>query len=89
MADACHLHFGKYLFGCYGVTANSNMSLVGFAIVFGNENGECWRAFWKFIRSLHPEMNTDDVTVTTDQDKGQMGALAQAQEMPNVVQFHC
>ena len=27
MADACHLHFGKYtLFGCYGVTANSNMS---------------------------------------------------------------
>jgi hypothetical protein len=88
MADACHLHFGKYnLFGCYGVTANSNMSPVGFAILFGNENGESWRAFWKFIRSLHPEMNADDVTLITDQDKGQMGALAQ--EMPNVVQFHC
>ena len=60
---------------------------VGFAIVFGNENGECWRAFWKFIRSLHPEMNADDVTIITDQDKGQMAALAQ--EMPNVGQFHC
>ena len=88
MADACHLHFGKYtLFGCYGLTANSNMSAVGFAILFGNENGECWRQFWKFIRSLHPQMNADDVTVITDQDKGQAGALAE--EMPNVGQFHC
>ncbi len=27
MADACHLHFGKYtLFSCYGMTANSNAS---------------------------------------------------------------
>ncbi len=39
MADACHLNFGKYtLFFCYGVTANSNMSPVGFGIIFGNEN---------------------------------------------------
>jgi hypothetical protein len=74
MADACHLHFGKYaLFGCYGVMANSNMSPVGFAIIFGNKNGESWRAFWKFITSLHPEMNADDVTVITNQDKGHIG----------------
>ncbi len=39
-ADACHLNFGKYtLFACYGVTANANMSPVGFAIIVGNENG--------------------------------------------------
>jgi hypothetical protein len=40
MADACHLNFGKHtLFSCYGITANCNMSPVGFAIVFGNKNG--------------------------------------------------
>ena len=39
MADACHLHFGKYmLFLCYGVTANSNASPVAFAILFQNKN---------------------------------------------------
>ncbi len=47
MADACHLNFGKYtLFSCYGVTANSNMSPVGFAIKFGNENTSNWTKFW-------------------------------------------
>jgi len=46
MADACHLNFGKYtLFVCYGVTANANMSPVGFAIIFGNENGASWKEF--------------------------------------------
>ncbi len=36
MADACHLHFGKYtLFLCYGVTANSNPSPV--ALLFFSE----------------------------------------------------
>jgi hypothetical protein len=35
MVDACHLNFGKYtMFSCYSVTANSNMSPVGFAIIF-------------------------------------------------------
>jgi hypothetical protein len=39
MANACHLHFGKYtLFSCYGMTANSNTSPVAFAILFGNKN---------------------------------------------------
>ncbi len=39
MADACHLNFGKYtLFSCAGVTANLNMSPVGFVVIFGNKN---------------------------------------------------
>ncbi len=43
MADACHLNFGKYtLFSCYGVTANSNMSPVGFAIIFRNCHRPCY-----------------------------------------------
>jgi hypothetical protein len=46
MADACHLNFGKYmLFSCYSVTANSNMSPVGFAIIFGNKNTSNWTQF--------------------------------------------
>ena len=88
MTVACHLHFGKYTLFCfYGVTANSNMSPVGFALIFGDKTAECWHSFWKFVRSLHPEMNTDDVMIITDQDKGQMGTLAD--QMPNVGQFHC
>jgi len=47
MADACHLHFGKYtLYSCYGITANANMFPIGFAILFGNENLVGWQAFW-------------------------------------------
>jgi hypothetical protein len=77
MADACHLNFGKYtLFACYGVTANANMSPVGFAIIFGNENGESWKQFWEFIHKTHPTMNRPNVTIVTDQDKGSLGAIS-------------
>ena len=77
MADACHLDFGKYtMFACYGVTANANMSPVGFAIIFGNENGTSWRQFWDFIHKTHPTMNRPDVTIVTDQDKGSKGAIS-------------
>ncbi|MFM6174888.1 MAG: SWIM zinc finger family protein, partial [Sphaerospermopsis kisseleviana] len=88
MADACHLNFGKYtLFTCYGVTANANMSPVAFGIVFGNENGQSWGEFWEFVAKLHPSMNSGDVTVITDQDKGQMNAIAKW--IPAAGHFHC
>jgi hypothetical protein len=55
MADACHVDFGKYtLFSCYGITANGNMSPVGFGIVFRNENGTTWNKFWTFVKDIHP-----------------------------------
>jgi len=77
MADACHLNFGKYtLFCCYGVTANANMFPVAFGIVFENENGDSWGEFWEFVKNLHPSMDIGDVTIITDQDKGQMNAIA-------------
>jgi len=78
MADACHLNSGKYtLFACYGVTANANMLPVGFAIIFGNENGTSWKKFWEFIHKTHPTMNRLDVTIVTDQNKGSiMGAIS-------------
>jgi hypothetical protein len=77
MADVCHLNFGKYtMFACYGVTANAIMSPVGFAIIFGNENGASWKQFWDFIHKTHPTMNRPDVTLVTDQDKGSEGAIS-------------
>jgi hypothetical protein len=72
MADACHLNFGKYtLFFCYGVTVNSNMSPVAFAILFRNEKTSNWTKFWEYVLKLHPLMNSGDITIITDQDKGQ------------------
>jgi len=48
---------------------------VGFAIIFGNENGASWKEFWCFIVQMHPSINRADVTIVTDQDKGSMGAI--------------
>jgi len=77
MADACHLNFEKYtLFSCYGVTANANMFPVAFGIVFGNENGDSLGEFWVYVKKLHPLLDIGDVTIITDQDKGQMNAIA-------------
>ncbi len=78
MANACHLHFGKYtLFSCYGMTANSNASPVAFAILFGNENTSTWRQFWKYCRDLHPCIDSGDITIITNQDKGQKNAISE------------
>jgi hypothetical protein len=75
-ADACHLNFGKYtMFTCYGNTANANMSPVGFAIIFGNENAASWREFWRFIVQTHPSINRANISIVTDQDKGSMVAI--------------
>ena len=88
MTDACHLNFGKYtLFCCYGVTDNANMFPVAFGILFGNENGASWGEFWEFVKKLHPSMDMGDVTIITDQDKGQMNAIADW--MPKAGHFHC
>jgi hypothetical protein len=86
MADA--LNFGKYtLFSCYGIAANANMSPVGFAILFGNENGTNWKQFWEFIITTHPCINRAEVTIVTDQDKGQLNAIEQF--VKNAGHFHC
>ena len=88
MADACHLNFGKYtLFSCYGVTANSNASPVAFAIIFGNESTSTWRQFWKYCLELHPTIDSEDVTIITDQDKGQKNAISHC--LQSVGHFHC
>jgi len=88
MADACHLNFGKYtLFSCYGVTANSNASPVVFAIIFGNESTSTWRQFWKYALELHPSIDSGDITMITDQDKGQKNDITHY--LKSFGHFHC
>jgi len=60
---------------------------VGFALIFGNENGASWKEFWRFIARMHPSKNRGDVTLITDQDKGSMGAIKEV--MPSVGHFFC
>ncbi len=87
MADACHLNFGKYtLFSCCSVTANSNMSPVGFAIIFGNKNTSNWIKFWEYVLKLYPSMNSGYITIITNQDKGQKNAIAR--QLQQVGHFH-
>jgi hypothetical protein len=62
-------------------------SPVGFAIIFGNENGASWKLLWEFLLETHPSMNASDITMITDQDKGQKTALSEV--LPNVGHFHC
>ncbi len=88
MADACHLNFGKHtMFRCNGITANANMSPVGFAIIFGNENATSWMEFWRFIVQMHPLINRADITIVTDQDKGSMVGIDE--NLPAVGHFFC
>ncbi len=88
MADACHVGFGEYtLFSCYRITMNGNMSPVGFVIVFGNENGTTWIKFWTFVKEIHQLINLLDVTIVTDQDKGQKSAITAI--MDETRHFHC
>ncbi len=88
MADVCHLNFGKYtLFLCYGITVNSNASPVAFAIIFGNESTNSWKQFWKYVMELHPSIDAGDITIITNQDKGQKNAISEY--LKSVGHFHC
>ncbi len=88
MADACHLQFGKYMpFSCYGVTANCNISLGVFAISFGNENTSTWRQFWKYVLEIHLYVDSGEITIITDQDKGQKNTIVEY--LCSVSHFHC
>ena len=63
------------------------MSPIAFAILFGNESGYAWKQFWEFVVEIHPCINREQVTVVTDQDKGQMNAIAHV--MDKAGHFHC
>ena len=82
------MHFGKYtLFSTYGTTANGSMFPIAFGIIFCNENKECWKKFWNFVGHYHPKLNSPDVMIITDQDKGSMAAIAD--KMSDAHHLHC
>jgi len=87
-ADAAHLQFGKYTFySAYGTTANANASPIAFGILFGNEDKKNWEQFWEFAKVLHPHLDSEEVTIVTDQDKGSKSAIARV--LPKAKNFHC
>ena len=87
-ADGAHSSFGKYtLFSAYASTANGNMSPLAFGLLFGNEDTKNWAIFWNFVLRVHPSLNSPEITILTDQDKGSIAAVAQ--EIPSAAQFHC
>jgi hypothetical protein len=60
---------------------------IGLAIIFGNKNAVSWKEIWTFVADIHLCLNQMDVTIVTDQDKGQQSAIRDV--MMNAGQFHC
>jgi hypothetical protein len=76
-ADGAHSSFGKYkLFSAYALTANGNMSPLAFGLLFGNKDTKIWATFWNFVLRVHPSLNSPEITILTDQDKGSIAAVA-------------
>ena len=89
-ANGAHTSFGKYtLFSAYayGTTANVNMSPLAFGIMFGNKDTGNWTKFWEFVKEIHPSVNSQTITILTDQDKGSIAAISDT--LPEAHQFHC
>jgi hypothetical protein len=63
------------------------MSLVGFAIIFGNENASSWKDFLRFFLCMHPLINRGEVTIILDQDKGIKSAIEEI--LQSVGHFFC
>jgi hypothetical protein len=58
-----------------------------FSIIFGNESNSTWRQFWKYALELHPSIDSGDITIITNQDKGQKNAITHY--LKSVGHFHC
>jgi hypothetical protein len=86
-ADATYMSFGKYtVYSAHVNTANSNMSALGFAMLFGNKDKDYWTHFWKFIKKTHPIIDQSNKTIITNQDKGFLVAINDI--VPSAGRFH-
>ena len=74
-------------FLCYGMTANSNVNPVAFAILFGNKNTSTWRQFLNYCLELHPCIDSGKIRIITDQDKVQKNSISEY--LQSVGHFHC
>lgn len=87
-ADACHVSFGFYtIYTAYGISANCNTFLLGFAIIFGNETKESWELYLRFLKTTHPSLDNAMSTFITDQGKGLIAGVQSS--LPLVGHFHC
>jgi hypothetical protein len=70
------MRFGKHaLYSVYGTNANGTMSVLGFALLFGNEDKQSWMQFQNFIKKTHPIVYQSNYTIITGQDKGSLSAM--------------
>ncbi len=87
-ADGAHSSFGKYmLYLAYATIANGNMSPLAFGLLFGNEDSKNWSKFWSYVKKIHPCIDSPEVTILTDHDKGSIAVVEK--EVKQAAQFFC
>jgi len=87
-ADAAHISVGKYtLFSAYTTSSNDTMVCLGIALLYGNEDKANWKTFWKFIKEIHPSVDTSNKTIITDQGKGSLASIIEL--LPSAHPFLC
>ena len=75
------------LYLAYAMTANGNMSPLVFGLLFGNEDTKNWSMFWSYVKKIYPCIDSPEVTILTDQDKGSIAAVEK--EVKQAAQFFC
>jgi hypothetical protein len=75
------------MYTAYGISANCNTFLLGFAILFGNETKEGWELYLRFLKHHHPSLDNTLTTFISDQGKGLIYAIQNV--FPQVGHFHC
>ncbi|MGH7974463.1 MAG: hypothetical protein ACREBR_02960, partial [bacterium] len=74
--DACHLSWGNCtLFSLYGHSSSKNAMCLAHGFINGNEDGEAWDIFLKFVEESYPHLNAPMLTAVSDQDKGLKNAV--------------
>jgi hypothetical protein len=63
------------------------MSPLAFGLLFGNEDRKNWSKFWSYVKKIHPCIDSPEVTILTDQDKGSIAAIEK--EVKQAAQFFC
>ncbi len=88
-ANGAPSSFGKYtLYSAYAMTANGNMSPLAFGLLFGNEDTKNWSKFWRYVKKIHPCIDSPEVTILTDQDKGSIAAVEKEAKPQFFCSFH-
>jgi hypothetical protein len=63
------------------------MSPLAFGLLFGNEDMKDLSKFWSYVNTIHPCIDSPEVTILTDQDKGSIAAVEK--EVKQAAQLNC